>query len=103
VSSAFVLRCLVGVAGTEGDDLCGAGIADFAVSGLVTDLRSEPDLAEEEPTAAVWPLARQIKTPAVPNNQKIQRVIVEYLAWEFLPAWALPIRAQFSSWPPAQK
>jgi hypothetical protein len=93
----LVFRWFVDTAGAESDDLCSGGIADFGVSGLVTDLRSVADLAEEEPTLEVWPLARQIKAPSVPSNKKILHFIIECLESAVPSCTASSIRAQFSS------
>ena len=68
LSSAVVFEALFGAVGAD-DDLCGAGIADFGVRGLVAAWRgSFPGLAEVEPALELWAVARQTPAATVTNK-----------------------------------
>jgi hypothetical protein len=77
VSSAFVSRPLVAAFGTATDDLRGAAIADFGVSGWIAVLRgSGPDLEEDDPILEFCADAMQTTAATATNKKAILHRII---------------------------
>lgn len=95
VRSAFVSRPLVAAFGTATDDLRGAAIADFGVSGWIAVLRgSGPDSAGD-PTLEFWADATQIKAAAVTHTKPVLDLLIGNLRSAASFPLALLITAHF--------
>ena len=68
---------LVDAFGNATDDLRGAAIADFGVSGWIAFLMgAAPDSAEDDPILEFWADATQIEAATVTNNNAIPHFII---------------------------